>query len=199
VVRIIRKNAGTVPVSTAVDSKPESKTPQAESWIDLAQNAVVLLQLVVELETTIQRQVSEDSGTTVSLDVSPGIRDLYLELIHSSFGYRNTSAKDFRAMYKRLKRVRFAVGWGQEEPDLDEDEKEAGKLAARIYVYAGDRVVGSRRVDGSPGDWQFDTDGWQFRTSWWLFHRTGVRSADLRRTLLEIDPDFASAFPKNKG
>jgi hypothetical protein len=173
-VRLIKRNTGgAAPMVTA----PE------DTWHDLERPVVGLMLALSTIDDEIREQLCEDGEAIVGLEAVPGFREFILDILHERFRDRDDDFAESRRIFlakvgerKRLK-IRMAP---LEEAGSDAED---GKREWSLTLYAGNSRLATRPM------MSFAAMA-DFHAACWLFHRHGVRTREIWRTLETVMPGF---------
>jgi hypothetical protein len=173
-VRIIRRNAA--PVVTAA-------VPPEETWHDLERSVVGLVMVLSNLDESITDQLCEDGEAVVSLETAPGLREFFLDILHERFWSPDEdfaeSRRTFLAKVSERKRLKIRMTPLEEAESDTEDEKREWNLT----LYAGNSRLAVRPMKSFAAMADF-------HAACWLFHRHGIRTREMWRTLETVLPGF---------
>ena len=141
-VRIIKKRTGSSSGSSAVPTAAENTT------YDLERCVVGLVMLLNDFDDDIQDQIGTAGEAVVDLEMIPGIREFYVDILHERFRKFDEDFAESRRSFlmavgdrKRVK-LRLAPPAGDEaDPEYDGD-------TWNLVLYAGNRRLGTRPVSG---------------------------------------------------
>jgi len=173
-VRIIKKNTRTVVTAAA---------PPEDTWHDLERPVVGLMLALSTIDDEIREQLCEDGEAIVGLEAVPGFREFILDILHERFWDRDDDFAESRRIFlakvgerKRLK-IRMAP---LEEAESDAEE---GKREWSLTLYAGNSRLATRPMKSFAAMADF-------HAACWLFHRHGVHTREIWRTLETVMPGF---------
>jgi len=177
-VRIIKNSTGSGSgVSSAVPKQAE------ETTYDLERCVVGLVMLLNDIDEDIRDQIGTTGEAVVDLELSPSLREFVLDILHERFRHYGDdfveSRRAFLAAIGDRKRVKIRLAPPEPE-DVDPEDEDSGW---QLVLYAGNRRIGKRPVRGS-GTMS------EFHAVCWLFHRSGIRTRDLWRTVEEVLPGW---------
>jgi len=174
VIKIIRSNTRTV-VTAPV--------PPEETWHDLERSVVGLVLVLSDLDEDIRKQLCEDGEAVVSLEMIPSVRDFLLDILHERFWNHNDdfaeSRRTFLAKVGDRKRLKIRMTPVEEA----ESDTEDGKREWNLTLYAGNSRLAIRPMKSFAAMADF-------HAACWLFHRHGIRTREMWRTLETVLPGF---------
>ena len=180
-VRIIKK-------STTSSSSGNAAAELVEETIyDLERCVVGLVMLLNDLDEDITDQITASGEAVVDLEMIPGIREFYVDILHERFRKFDEDFAESRRSFLMAVGDRKRVKLRLVPPAGDEADPEYDGDTWNLVLYAGNRRLGARPVSGFAAMSEF-------HAACWLFHRHGIRSRDLWRTMEGVFPGFHKAI-----
>ena len=178
-VHIIKKNAGG-------GGSSAFPTPAEDTIYDLERCVVGLVMLLNDLDEDITDQITASGEAVVDLELIPSIREFYLDILHERFRRFDEDFAESRRSFLMAVGDRKRVKLRLVPPAGDEADPEYDGDTWNLVLYAGNRRLGARPVSGFAAMSEF-------HAACWLFHRHGIRSRDLWRTVEGVLPGWREA------
>lgn len=167
--------------------------PEGKGWHDLARPVVPYLLMAKELREEIGEQLTEADGDTrpeawVDLDVPPGIREFFLDLIHHAAyspedGDFEASRAEFFGRFEGLDELLLMLGRWDEDPEYEPADDDEREHPYNLSIFAGDECVRTFPLLSFGDTWDFDVPVW-------FFHRAGVDIPTAYGPALDIEPSM---------